>query len=157
MFHISKEHQITTGGCPSPTPSHCFTFQKSIKSQLAWFVVFHRLDCFTFQKSIKSQLLAVQPCAEVIVSHFKRASNHNWGVRRQDQGVIVSHFKRASNHNSWLLVGAVIALFHISKEHQISIVKERLCVVLYHIYRVKRVGSFCICFYCISLSLCVGK
>ena len=55
LFHISKEHQITTLFCSSACPPHCFTFQKSIKSQQ----------------------LHLNPPGFSTVSHFKRASNHN--------------------------------------------------------------------------------
>ena len=55
LFHISKEHQITTEGHRLARASHCFTFQKSIKSQQTIGNYIHTVDCFTFQKSIKSQ------------------------------------------------------------------------------------------------------
>ena len=142
LFHISKEHQITTHRLPPTPAANCFTFQKSIKSQLRvnWrqrlvtvshfkrasnhnehpspscdFSLFHiskehqitttswslmsTSNCFTFQKSIKSQLYRLYRHQRRTVSHFKRASNHNWcNVWGISLGT-VSHFKRASNHN----------------------------------------------------------
>ena len=55
LFHISKEHQITTVSTLRLSVPNCFTFQKSIKSQQCRRYAF--------------------PC--LTVSHFKRASNHN--------------------------------------------------------------------------------
>ena len=55
LFHISKEHQITTTMREGKTTRYCFTFQKSIKSQLYPELRAICKDCFTFQKSIKSQ------------------------------------------------------------------------------------------------------
>ena len=80
---------------------------------------------------------------QCIVSHFKRASNHNSFRFSPTRASIVSHFKRASNHNTsnewheWaehcfsfqksiksqlisLLARSSFILFLISKEHQIT-------------------------------------
>ena len=98
LFHISKEHQITTRRRSSCPPS----------------------DCFTFQKSIKSQLCPRTPDRRRTVSHFKRASNHNEIAQRLRGLRTVSHFKRASNHNITSDLPPTFTLFHISKEHQIT-------------------------------------
>ena len=55
LFHISKEHQITT---------------EVDQGRLS-------RDCFTFQKSIKSQHHPHAQLLDRIVSHFKRASNQH--------------------------------------------------------------------------------
>ena len=98
LFHISKEHQITTRSCASAPEVYCFTFQKSIKSQPRAHSRRGRLYCFTFQKSIKSQHSGCVVFADYTVSHFKRASNHN--VKSDPC--------------------SLPRLFHISKEHQIT-------------------------------------
>ena len=78
---------------------HCFSFQKSIKSQRVSPRICRTCYCFSFQKSIKSQRSG--SCREVrhTVSHSKRASNHNSGIQAIRDDFTVSHSKRASNHN----------------------------------------------------------
>ena len=120
LFHISKEHQITTYAEAAICCADCFTFQKSIKSQPLQRARFELFHCFTFQKSIKSQRDGRVLQLAATVSHFKRASNHNVSILSYFRTRTVSHFKRASNHNLFVLDDGRLLLFHISKEHQIT-------------------------------------
>ena len=108
LFHISKEHQITTPCGPSLPRSDCFTFQKSIKSQQHYVKQSMVHDCFTFQKSIKSQ---PEPAC---ISPART----------------VSHFKRASNHNISISSSVFFTLFHISKEHRRAVKEQRYYIIL---------------------------
>ena len=121
LFHISKEHQITTIRRRMCRSADCFTFQKSIKSQPSWSSSGQSADCFTFQKSIKSQQVPRMDLRLRTVSHFKRASNHNtvpalvllvllFHISKEHQ-ITTTRFNRVP----------VRGLFHISKEHQITI------------------------------------
>ena len=131
LFHISIEHQITTCDDVLQEFSYCFTFQQSIKSQLNTSRGLPRLDCFTFQQSIKSQLVCCCFLSAATVSHFNRASNHNYLSRFDFDLVTVSHFNRASNHNRQLPRYSLYKLFHISIEHQITTLSLHLCPARY--------------------------
>ena len=73
LFHISKEHQITTMRTKYSKWRHCFTFQKSIKSQPGRWQARTLHDCFTFQKSIKSQLTLVEQERHVHCFTFQKS------------------------------------------------------------------------------------
>ena len=98
LFHISKEHQITTGECSTQPMA----------------------DCFTFQKSIKSQPRTKDVWRAPTVSHFKRASNHNvWPCRPCPERLF--HISKEHQITTGVDLRRDCArLFHISKEHQIT-------------------------------------
>ena len=98
LFHISKEHQITTVCQGELGEGHCFTFQKSIKSQ-PW------RDCAGLPR---------------IVSHFKRASNHNCARSRALRSGLFHISKEHQITTRPASVTFAMILFHISKEHQIT-------------------------------------
>ena len=99
LFPISKEHQITTANADLSRAYDCFPFQKSIKSQPACSAQFVRLTVSHFKRASNHNWKASPWRARSTVSHFKRASNHNHCPLSLENLLTVSHFKRASNHN----------------------------------------------------------
>ena len=120
LFHISKEHQITTHARRRATVSLLFHISK--EHQITTKLCLSRAQdyCFTFQKSIKSQHVRVHPPRRLDCFTFQKS------IKSQPKDIslslpnTVSHFKRASNHNAFLLICLSSSLFHISKEHQIT-------------------------------------
>ena len=99
LFHISKEHQITTTSARPSLGANCFTFQKSIKSQHDFQILFRELDCFTFQKSIKSQQSSPTIYTPLYCFTFQKSIKSQLRNAVRIRADTVSHFKRASNHN----------------------------------------------------------
>ena len=100
--------------------TYCFTFQKSIKSQLSDTLYGQKNYCFTFQKSIKSQLCISAPPRLCTVSHFKRASNHNFNDLQSLIRILFHISKEHQITTCGVRLSLTSTLFHISKEHQIT-------------------------------------
>ena len=126
LFLISIEHQITTTSVSCTSSLYCFSFQQSIKSQRFARAVDKLCYCFSFQQSIKSQLRGANTVTPSHCFSFQQSIKSQQTGAQGAQMSTVSHFNRASNHNYVCVINTLAQLFLISIEHQITTLIELL-------------------------------
>ena len=141
LLHISKEHQITTLRHLHRRERQLLHISKEHQITTSIMVHTTTLYCFTFQKSIKSQLPARHRYRRRIVSHFKRASNHNEDISLRYQ-VVLFHISKEHQITTPPRMSALRRrLFHISKEHQII---AEVAISIRNILVVKELSAYII-------------